>query len=502
VERWQSALDGQEGEPEDEELDEVAFEQDLRGAAGFKRKKIRDSSGAVRRAPREQTLAAPVAALLSEANFAYVEYDLPKTISKLEEVIKLEPAVRSAWATLALCYDELGEPEKAMQCRIMQAHLTSRPIDLWVELASGSQAKGYYQQAQYCLSKAISSSREKDRVDVIDIMWERCKLFEEMNEPRKAAFSYMNMLHYRPQNQSIIRQLIPLLFRLNMIEKAIEILQNCEEWNMEAFPDPLLDPAMMDESVAPDVRNTYDSNEVVTLADLLLRANRPQEALHTVRRGARWLDGRGSEVFWNDVTADDREFDESREEEARQGDYGRRVELAPIHYLDPEFRFQLAVARARLGDTKEAKQHFDIWRREAHVIDQMDHYTEMADEYVRLGGFEKENEEARTIWYEEARQISESLLFERQQYNEDIEGIIGDYKRLAACYMGLNDSASAVAWLRAGEHRIKSRLLKCTGLTSSSSYFQSLTTMVMILRACFDLQKPMRTWAIVTLPLI
>jgi general transcription factor 3C polypeptide 3 (transcription factor C subunit 4) len=449
VERWQTALHHGEEEQDEEELDEVAFEQDLRGAAGFKQRKIRSQGGdggVVRRAPREQALAAPVKALLSEANFAFIDADLPKTIAKLQEVIKLEPAVRSAWATLALCFDELKEPQRAMQSRIMEAHLTYQPIGLWVELANASREMEYYEQALYCLSKAITSSREKDRIDVIDIMWERCTLLEEINEPKRAAQSYLQMLHYRPQNQSIIRRLIPLLFGLNMLDRAILILQKCEEWNMEAFPDPLLDPAMMDENVGPDVRYTYESSEVVTLADLLLRAGRPQEALDTIRRGARWLDGRGSEEYWDDVVSDDREFDESRDESDREGNYGRRVELAPVHYLDPEFRFQMAVARARLGNYKEAKRHFTIWSRDANVNEQLDHYSEMAEEYVRIGSLEEEKDS----WYQEALDITTSVLNERQnnQSNDDVEAVISDYKRMAACYMGINEIDIAITWFQ------------------------------------------------------
>lgn len=434
-------------------MDEVAFEHDIRGAIGFKRKTIRNQkTGAIHRAPRDDVLPESVRLLLTQANLAFISGDVSETIAKLNEVIKLEPAVRSAWATLALCFDEQNEPEKAMQSRIMEAHLTHRPIQLWEELANRSKEMAYYKQALYCLSRAISSSREKDRVDVIDIMWERSQLLEELNEPRRAIKSYLQMLHYRPQNQSIIRQLIPLLFQQNMLDRAIEILQQCEEWNMEAFPDPLLDPAMMDENAGPDVRNTYESSEVVTLADLLLRADRPQEALRTIRRGARWLDGRGSEEFWDNIVEDDREFDESRAESIdREGDYGRRVDMAPIHYLEPEFRFQLGIARARMGDGAEAALHFNIWKRDAHISDHFDRYSEMAEEYARLGANRNGEEEDRLGWYQEALDLTQQADYERQRsanYGEDPEAILTDYKRYATCYLALGDRQNAIAWLK------------------------------------------------------
>lgn len=454
VERWQTALhqDQEKDEVEDEELDEDGFEEDMRTTAGFRRRRTqRDQGGDAirRRAPREQTLSAPVRALISEANIAFIEPDLHKTVAKLKEVIKLEPAVRSAWATLALCFQELGEEEKALQSRIMEAHLTYRPIALWDELAMLSREKGYYEQAIYCLSKAITSSKEKDKVDVLDIMWERGQLLEEMGKPKRAAQSYMHMLQYRPQNQSIIRQIIPLLFQLDKLDRAIEILQRCEEWNMACFPDPLVDPAMMD--AGPDDRNTYESSEVVTLADLLLRAGRPLEALHTIRRGARWLDGRGGETYWDDVLDDDREFDETRDDGDREDDYGRRVAFAPIHYLEPEFRFLLGVARARLGYGEEAARHFEIWQSDATIQDELEHYSDMAEEYMKLGQNETGEAQEKHRWFDLALRYTNDTINERQNIvtdDYDAESLIADYKRLAACYAGLGDSREAITWLK------------------------------------------------------
>ncbi len=76
-------------------------------------------------------------ALIGEGNQAYVDNDIPSTIRIMQEVIRIEPRAGSAWSVLAQCYDDMGEREKALQLRIMAAHLNQDP-DEWLRLAEQS----------------------------------------------------------------------------------------------------------------------------------------------------------------------------------------------------------------------------------------------------------------------------------------------------------------------------------------------------------------------------
>ena len=55
----------------------------------------------------------------------------------MQEVIRIEPRAAAAWSVLAQCHDEMGEPGKALQLRIMAAHL-NHDADEWAELARQS----------------------------------------------------------------------------------------------------------------------------------------------------------------------------------------------------------------------------------------------------------------------------------------------------------------------------------------------------------------------------
>lgn len=55
----------------------------------------------------------------------------------MQEVIRIEPRAMSAWSVLANCHDDLGQPQKALQLRIMGAHL-HHDAEEWERLAKES----------------------------------------------------------------------------------------------------------------------------------------------------------------------------------------------------------------------------------------------------------------------------------------------------------------------------------------------------------------------------
>ena len=76
-------------------------------------------------------------ALIGEGNQAYVDNDIPETIRIMQEVIRIEPRAGSAWSVLAQCHEDTGEVQKALQLRIMAAHLNQDPEE-WFRLADQS----------------------------------------------------------------------------------------------------------------------------------------------------------------------------------------------------------------------------------------------------------------------------------------------------------------------------------------------------------------------------
>lgn len=377
--RWDTSIEAENAE----------FENELRAAAGFKQKRR------VRRRAHEQALSPQVQALLADANLAYVENRLREAIPKLEEVIRIEPNVMAAWNTLGLIYDELGEEEKSIQCRIIGAHLQSGASQEWKSLAYRSIKQTLYRQAIYCFQQALKINKAD-----VDSIWDRALLLRDLGDYKAAINGMLDILKLQPYDASVVRELVPMLVNTGDYDRGVEVLERWRQASMEAYPTPTvdgsLDPALTDvdgpeatgQSQTQTIPGTTGANnfhisELVTLADLLLLTRKPLETVTVLRQTARWLDGRASEDFW-DAVNDDREFDGDvdpllRKERDQEG-YSRQVETAEPHMLDPEVRLRLGKARMMLGDVNEAKIHFDVLT-EADPGDTPQIFAEIGDCY-------------------------------------------------------------------------------------------------------------------------
>jgi general transcription factor 3C polypeptide 3 (transcription factor C subunit 4) len=103
-----------------------------------------------------------------------------------------------------------------------------------------------------------------------------------------------------------------------------------------------------DPSSPPISGGGFDTLQLLVLADLHNTLGAHEEAVHVVRAGTRWLQGRAAQRFW-DACEDDREYD-------AEGTAGREGEPQSGCYpLDINARHRLAVARIKMGDLEEGK---------------------------------------------------------------------------------------------------------------------------------------------------
>lgn len=335
------------------EAEMESFHHELRDVNGYARKNRPTRI-------REQALSSEVKALLAQANISYVEADLPGAIRQLEEVIRIEPTVRSAWYTLGMCFEELGEEEKSIQCRIVGAHLTSNASDEWKSLARRSRERGLFQQSIYCLQQAI----KKNRYDV-DAIWDRAVMLKDSGRIRAAADAFQAILKIQPYDAEVLRELIPLLVSLGDYDVGVNILESMRRAAMHGVhsADPNIDPAL---ATNDEPHAEFSLNELVTLADLLLLLRRPLQVILVIKQTVRWLRGQVREDRIDDAQTD-LELDEA-------------VDGVPLE-LDREVRLRLGKARFMLRDIDEARRHFGILLDETEPADYPVLYLEMSDSY-------------------------------------------------------------------------------------------------------------------------
>lgn len=130
--------------------DEDDWRDELREASGIgrRRKKIVctlsphlvtwiTNNNAQRKRNNGPVLSQQVKGMVGEGNQAYVDGRIQDAIRIMQEVIRIEPKAISAWAVLANCQADMGLHDKALQLRIMAAHLKHDP-ERWYELAQQS----------------------------------------------------------------------------------------------------------------------------------------------------------------------------------------------------------------------------------------------------------------------------------------------------------------------------------------------------------------------------
>lgn len=357
---------------------EVEFRDDLRAASGIgkrRRKRHGRRPGVV--------LSQQVKALIGEGNQAYIDGRTQESIQIMQEVIRIEPRAMSAWSVLANCHHDVGQPQKALQLRIMGAHL-HHDAEEWERLAKESKEMSFNQQALYCYGKVYSLDPSN-----LNALWDRAALAKEIGDNRMAKNSLLALLKRVPHDLTVLKELRPLLIELSDYSLCAELYEAAFAHYSTNFPGG---HGINPETGQEVPGGGYSLMEILVLADLYNTMGDHDKAIRVIRSGCRWLQGRGSQKLW-DSCEDDREYDET---DWRLGS-GRGRELAPGKYsLEVNARHRLAVARIKMGDIEEGMAHASIVLSQ-DVVDYAPLFVEIADAY-----FDRE-------MYAQARPIYEML---------------------------------------------------------------------------------------------
>lgn len=145
---------------------------------------------------------------------------------------------------------------------------------------------------------------------------------------------------------NVLEELRPILIEGNKIDTCASLHQDAFEHYQELYPTGAgVDPDMDQEIPG----GGFDLMHILVLADSYNSIKKYHNAITTIRRGSRWLQGRGSQSYW-DACEDDREFDVVGSTVIRSGT------VAPGMYeLDINARHRLAVSRIKVGDIEEGQ---------------------------------------------------------------------------------------------------------------------------------------------------
>jgi general transcription factor 3C polypeptide 3 (transcription factor C subunit 4) len=155
----------------------------------------------------------------------------------------------------------------------------------------------------------------------------------------------------------VLSELRPILIDLSEFTLCASLFQDAFDHYQGLYPSGIPDVTVSDTAQVPTSSGSssgpiqcFDMLDILVLVDLY---NTPALAAHenavtTIRRGCRWLQGRGDQKFW-DLCEDDREYDPP-------GANARVGGVQPGRYpLDVNARQRLAVGRIKIGDFEEGK---------------------------------------------------------------------------------------------------------------------------------------------------
>lgn len=167
----------------------------------------------------------------------------------------------------------------------------------------------------------------------------------------KARHALLAILKCFPHDLTVLDELRPILIELSELSLCASLFQNAFEHHQAVYHSGL---AHDSETAADIPGGGFSLMEILVLADIYNTTEEHERAIHTIRRGCRWLQGRADQKYW-DVCEDDREFDIPTED-GRVAHFGREGEIEPGMYpLDVNARHRLAIARIKMGEVDEGK---------------------------------------------------------------------------------------------------------------------------------------------------
>lgn len=288
------ALEDYRGGSEDEnELDKQLL--NARPAAGRTRK------------TRDEELDPEVEMAYQDARNLYTSGDYDGALALVEEAIKHEAGSKLLFNLLVSIHEERQDLEKALLARIAVAHLDMRDKDTWIDIAERSENLGHLGQAAVFFQHVSRLDREN-----WGWLWKRADLHLQNNEI-STALTLLQRIRTKffaegdnvgldhQQKTQILLTIASALKDLGRIDEATTMYVDLYNQSL----------ASATTNIMPEVELDWQNLNV--LCELLADQKHYSNVITIVKNGARYIQGRASEVFWQQFNqSTDAEFDARR----------------------------------------------------------------------------------------------------------------------------------------------------------------------------------------------
>ncbi|KAF2723395.1 TPR-like protein [Polychaeton citri CBS 116435] len=297
---------------------------------------------------------------MKKATSAFMERDLDTALESARNAVQADPEVYSGHALISDILESQGRRRDALGALLAGAH-THRDLDTWMmcadktlELADDDPTEADLQQMLYCYMKAMAIDKQNPEV-------RQCRrdVFIKLKNWRSAERDCQALLKVRPNDLDDI-QVFGFVATSQLYQSQPTFVRVREAYEA-AF-----------DYYARQSDHGIDSFDLWTHLNIYLefmdKVATPIDAIKQLKRRARWILGRQEETFWDNYTADDREFDERHNTrrvyvpEFQQGMASRDLERYGQGLL-LQIRMKLGIFRLKLRDMHEACQHLMLFMR-------------------------------------------------------------------------------------------------------------------------------------------
>lgn len=278
-------------------------------------------------------------ALHSQATMAFIDNDYQEAEKLALKAISVNPEMFPAHSLLSEVHMARGHPAKALAALWNGAHTRPRDLQVWLRVAQlilergGEDKNSAARDALYCFNRIIS-------VDSSDVKarHQRAALHRDLGNHGKAAYDYEYLLKQFPHETTILRLLAETYIDLDDVDKAVSHYNHSLSHYRVKEPDHVV-------SVSWSDINVY--------AELYGIKREYAKGIAQIKSLSRWLLGRGSDVSWEAVDTDDREWDvndEPRRALAKGFVAGQYDAASYGNGLPIELRIKLGIYRLNMGD--------------------------------------------------------------------------------------------------------------------------------------------------------
>lgn len=294
---------------------------------------------------------------LNNATAAYLEQDYDRALAYVEDAIRINGEIHSAWKLLASILDERGQAKESLLARVCAAHLEPKIIGGWTECAklAGDLLIETPDDFEDVSKLAIMTNSQAIRIEPenIEHRLKRAALYLARESYTLAIGDYQFILERQPYDLDAIQGFVEAAVPLSASRRkgsgepqlaAKDIFRRAIDHYLEQYP-----------AGRSCMSSPFTWDHATTYIELLFHLKLYPEALEQTRTLSRWILGRKDETFW-DTLDDDREWDGGDE---RRYDVPGFVpgKYAPETYglsLPLRLRAKLAICRLRLGQLEEA----------------------------------------------------------------------------------------------------------------------------------------------------